>query len=101
MDEGFSPVPACQRGCQALRRVASQAPCDPGHHDFLFPCGQRYCGKGIVDNRTDKGIVGNYRNKDVCGKSYSEVNSLALKSIGCNQSECEDGEDGAIFALTT
>ena len=34
-------------------------------------------------------------------KIYSEVNSLALKSIGCNQSVCENGEDGAIFALTS
>ena len=56
-----------------------------------------------MDNRTDKGVVRNCRNKDICGKNYSEVNSLALKSIGCtcNQSVCENGEDGAIFALTS
>ena len=56
---------------------------------------------GIVDNRTDNGIVGNCRSKDVCGKNYREANSLALKSIGCNQGVCENGEDGAIFALTS
>ena len=59
-----------------------------------------YCGKGIVDNRTGKGIVGNCRNINVCGKKFNEVISLALKSLGCNQSVCENREDGAIFALT-
>ena len=36
-------------------------------------------------------------------KDYSEVNSLALKSIaiGFNQRVFENGEDGAIFALTS
>ena len=52
-----------------------------------------------MDNRTNKDIVGNCQNKDICGKDYSEVNSLALKSIGCNQSVCENGEDGTIFSL--
>ena len=41
-------------------------------------CGQRYCGKGIVDNSTNKGIVVNCRNKDICGKNYSEVNSFEI-----------------------
>ena len=63
-------------------------------------CGQKYCGKGIVDNRTDKGIVGNCRNKDICGKHYSEVNSPALKSIGFNQVTFANGGNHAESTLT-
>ena len=37
-------------------------------------------------NPTNTCIVGNCRNKDICGKFYSGVNSLALKPIGYNQS---------------
>ena len=34
-----------------------------------------------MDNSTNKGIVGNCRNKDICGKNYSEVNSFEIMAL--------------------
>ena len=37
--------------------ASSDATCTVAGHPGIRYCGQRYCGKGIVDNSTNKGIV--------------------------------------------